>query len=106
MTVSPVGVAVDLRARLEVLADRVRDPVALVAPEQERNAKRWDFKMSTYRWYVSDIKDFVDDGVYNRQQLLIAEAQSLFDLTDEQVQMYFYPEEYAVLHPEWEGVEI
>ena len=29
----PVGVAVDLRARLEVLADRVRDPVALVAPE-------------------------------------------------------------------------
>ncbi len=90
----------------ENVLSSIDEMVDLVAPEQDRNAKRWDFKMSTYRWYVSDIKDFVDDGVYNRQQLLMAEAQSLFDLTDEQVQMYFYPEEYAVLHPEWEGVEI
>jgi len=66
----------------------------LLAPEQERNAARWGFKMSTYRWYISTLKDFVDDGTDNRRQILIEEARTLFGLTDDQVQKYFYPEEY------------
>ena len=68
--------------------------VDTLASEQERNALRWNFKMSTYKWYISTLKDFVDDGVNNRRQILIEEARTLFELTDEQMLKYFYPDEY------------
>ncbi len=85
----------------ENVISSIDDMVDMLASEQERNALRWNFKMSTYRWYVSTLKDFVQDGELNRRQILIEEARTLFNLTDEQVAKYFYPE--ASRPDSWEG---
>ena len=85
----------------ENVISAIDDMVDMLASEQERNAIRWNFKMSTYRWYVSTLKDFVQDGELNRRQILIEEARTLFNLTDEQVAKYFYPE--ASRPDSWEG---
>ncbi len=62
----------------------------MIAPEIQRNASRWNFSVSRYKWYVGELKDFVRDGDITRKNVLINEAISLFSLSEDQVLQYFY----------------
>lgn len=64
----------------------------LVEPQIKRNCERWNFTVGVYEWYIENLKLFVNDRKQSRVDLLIEEATKLFNLSEEDVQKYFYDE--------------
>ena len=72
----------------EAYIDQCIDHVALqIESEMPRDRERWGKTMNSWRYYLQELYDFVEDGA--RDRVVLNDIQKYFHLSDEEMESYF-----------------